>query len=141
MTVSCTVMYVMERLIAKMDLMKRVVVIAKLVRKHEENSHLSSIWYWLKQFSPLKPFLGQFQCAHGKKCIDATFVCDGKPHCQDRSDEMDCFKRTKSCSHRCDNKTRCIPENFLCDGERDCADGTDELDCGKTFNYAYNSYK
>lgn len=73
---------------------------------------------------------GQFLCAHGKKCIDAYLVCDGKPHCQDRSDELDCFTRTKSCSHRCDNKTRCIPEGFLCDGERDCVDGTDEADCG-----------
>ncbi|KAK3521954.1 hypothetical protein QTP70_020467, partial [Hemibagrus guttatus] len=71
----------------------------------------------------------QFQCAHGRMCIDKKQVCDGTPQCQDRSDEMDCFTRTKSCSHRCDDKTRCIPESFLCDGERDCVDGTDEADC------------
>ncbi len=73
---------------------------------------------------------GEFQCAHGRKCIDSKLVCDGKPQCQDFSDETDCFTRSKSCSHRCDNKTRCIPENFLCDGEKDCVDGTDESDCG-----------
>ncbi|RXN30582.1 low-density lipo receptor-related 2-like protein [Labeo rohita] len=72
----------------------------------------------------------EFQCAHGRKCIDSKQVCDGKPQCQDFSDESDCFIRSKSCSHRCDNKTRCIPENFLCDGEKDCVDGTDESDCG-----------
>uniref|UniRef100_A0A8C7SB18 EGF-like domain-containing protein n=1 Tax=Oncorhynchus mykiss TaxID=8022 RepID=A0A8C7SB18_ONCMY len=42
---------------------------------------------------------------------------------------MDCFKATKSCSHRCDNNSRCIPEIFLCDGERDCADDSDEEVC------------
>uniref|UniRef100_A0A8C7RPG1 EGF-like domain-containing protein n=1 Tax=Oncorhynchus mykiss TaxID=8022 RepID=A0A8C7RPG1_ONCMY len=73
--------------------------------------------------------LGQFQCAHGNKCIDQQQMCDGKAQCQDRSDEMDCFKPTKSCSHRCDNNSLCIPETFLCDGERDCSDGSDEEGC------------
>lgn len=134
MTVSCTVTCVTERSIAKMVLMNMNVTLnAKLVRKHEAKSYALGLWIRPEQFSHLKPFLGQFQCAHGRKCIDASLVCDGKPHCQDRSDEMDCFERTKSCSHRCDNRTRCVPENFLCDGEQDCADGTDEADCGKTY--------
>lgn len=74
---------------------------------------------------------GQFQCAHGKMCIDQKLVCDGTPQCQDRSDEQDCFKATQGCSHLCDNKTRCVPEGFLCDGEQDCLDGTDEANCGE----------
>ncbi|XP_026129087.1 low-density lipoprotein receptor-related protein 2-like [Carassius auratus] len=71
----------------------------------------------------------QFQCAHGRMCIDRKQVCDGTPQCQDRSDELDCFSRSHECKHQCDNKTRCIPESFLCDGEKDCVDATDEHNC------------
>ncbi|KAG7222111.1 hypothetical protein INR49_016683 [Caranx melampygus] len=71
----------------------------------------------------------QFQCAHGKKCIDKDRVCDGVPHCQDRSDELHCAMQTEGCVHQCDSKSRCLPSNFLCDGERDCLDGTDEENC------------
>lgn len=73
---------------------------------------------------------GDFQCAHGKKCIPSEQVCDGQYHCQDRSDELDCSRHMDGCSQRCDNGTRCIPDTFLCDGERDCADGSDEEKCG-----------
>lgn len=74
----------------------------------------------------------EFQCAHGKKCLPSAQVCDGRPHCRDHSDELDCWERTKSCEHRCADNKRCIPAKFLCDGERDCVDGTDEVDCGKS---------
>ncbi|KAF7654632.1 hypothetical protein LDENG_00066940 [Lucifuga dentata] len=72
---------------------------------------------------------GQFQCAHGKKCIDQQQVCDGVPQCQDRSDELRCTKKDESCVHQCDNKQNCFPAAFICDGEKDCSDGTDEADC------------
>lgn len=55
-------------------------------------------------------------------------MCDGEPHCQDHSDELECHKM-EGCSHQCD-ESRCIPENFLCDGEKDCLDGSDEANCG-----------
>ncbi|TWW60722.1 putative vitellogenin receptor [Takifugu flavidus] len=73
--------------------------------------------------------IDQFQCAHGKKCIDQDQVCDDIPQCQDRSDELDCRKQTDTCHHQCDNKSRCLPSTFLCDGEWDCLDGTDEANC------------
>ncbi|XP_067340392.1 low-density lipoprotein receptor-like [Channa argus] len=62
-------------------------------------------------------------------CIPEAQVCDGKPQCRDRSDELDCWDKTKSCEYRCPDSKRCIPKKLLCDGERDCLDGTDELDC------------
>jgi len=64
------------------------------------------------------------------KCIEQSKVCDGMPHCQDRSDELGCVKRLHGCAHHCDNNSRCIPNNFLCDWERDCVDGSDEANCG-----------
>lgn len=73
---------------------------------------------------------GEFQCAHGKMCIPESEVCDGRPQCRDRSDELDCWEKTKGCEFRCADGKRCIPKKFLCDGEMDCLDGSDEMGCG-----------
>lgn len=77
----------------------------------------------------ISPKTDQFQCAHGKKCIDKDQVCDGESQCQDRSDEENCLKHPEDCAHHCD-KSQCLPASFICDGEKDCVDGTDEANCG-----------
>lgn len=59
-------------------------------------------------------------------------MCDGRSQCQDRSDELDCSEKTRSCEFRCADGKRCIPKKFQCDGERDCPDGSDETGCGKS---------
>lgn len=73
----------------------------------------------------------EFRCAHGRKCVAAARVCDGRDDCQDLSDERDCERKTSGlCHHRCDGGIRCLPHTFLCDGEDDCSDGSDEKNCG-----------
>uniref|UniRef100_A0A672J8X0 Uncharacterized protein n=1 Tax=Salarias fasciatus TaxID=181472 RepID=A0A672J8X0_SALFA len=75
---------------------------------------------------------GEFQCAHGKMCIPEAQVCDGRSHCRDNSDEMNCWKPTKTCEHRCADGKRCLPKKLLCDGERDCPD---DLNLSKFFSF------
>lgn len=72
-------------------------------------------------------------------CILEAQVCDGRPHCRDQSDEMDCWKPTKNCEFRCADGRRCIPKKFVCDGERDCLDGMDEFGCGRNLQCFVNS--
>ncbi|XP_072043144.1 uncharacterized protein [Amphiura filiformis] len=63
-----------------------------------------------------------FLC-NNARCVKASYVCDGRNHCGDGSDELNC-----DCEYPCYNG-RCIPERYVCDGKNQCGDWTDELNC------------
>ncbi|XP_048007438.1 serine protease nudel [Leguminivora glycinivorella] len=60
---------------------------------------------------------GSMGCASGETCVPEKHWCDGKVHCEDASDEMQC-----SCKSRVD-------ASRLCDGYFDCPFGEDEMGC------------
>ncbi len=82
---------------------------------------------------------GDFLCKDRRKCIDGNLVCDGSPHCFDRSDEMACYMaainskptplKCRMGSKPCKDGQECVLYSHVCDGEMDCKDGSDEHDC------------
>lgn len=62
-----------------------------------------------------------FVCASGD-VVDAGWVCDGEPDCDDGSDEVDCADFV------CGDGG-VVPAAWRCDGEGDCDDGSDEVGC------------
>ena len=34
----------------------------------------------------------EFECANKEACVPAEDICDGRKHCDDKSDERDCSK-------------------------------------------------
>ncbi|KAJ8026617.1 Low-density lipoprotein receptor-related protein 2 [Holothuria leucospilota] len=71
----------------------------------------------------------QFMCRDGK-CIQASFLCDFKDHCLDRSDETSCeLFNCSDLTFKCP-KSYCIPQHYRCDGKADCPESEDELGCG-----------
>ncbi|KAM6975856.1 uncharacterized protein LKV04_015114 [Tautogolabrus adspersus] len=84
-----------------------------------------------------------FRCKDRQSCISKSLVCDGRSHCNDGSDEMNCQSQaipaaranTLKCrmgSRLCRDGSQCVLFSHICDGERDCQDGSDEEECEST---------
>lgn len=81
-------------------------------------------------------------CKDKSSCISKNLVCDGRSHCHDGSDEVDCptiaspATRVNTLNCRkglklCADGTECVLYSHVCDGERDCKDRSDGLECGE----------
>lgn len=84
--------------------------------------------------------LDDFLCKDRRRCIDRSLVCDGRVHCIDASDEVDCptvaTYTAKAVPLKCrlgltpcKDGSDCILHSHVCDGEVDCKDGSDEEGC------------
>ncbi|XP_028038823.1 low-density lipoprotein receptor-related protein 8-like [Bombyx mandarina] len=73
---------------------------------------------------------GEWRCADGARCVPRAWRCDGRPHCADGSDELDCTWNTtcREGQFRCATSGLCIAASWRCDGDADCGprDNSDE---------------
>ncbi|XP_039986583.1 sortilin-related receptor isoform X1 [Xiphias gladius] len=82
--------------------------------------------------SPGRCSRGQFLCRRPPHCIPDWQHCDGRPHCQDASDEAHCPTRGPLfCVNgtRCSDGEACVLDSERCDGFLDCSDHSDEDNC------------
>uniref|UniRef100_A0A3B4Z2U9 Uncharacterized protein n=1 Tax=Stegastes partitus TaxID=144197 RepID=A0A3B4Z2U9_9TELE len=68
--------------------------------------------------------VADFLCKDRRSCISRNLVCDGRPHCHDGSDEVDCPTPPATQA----NILKCR-QGAKCDGYVDCSDRSDEVDC------------
>jgi len=85
---------------------------------------------------------GEYACVVGRSvtCLNAMRTrCNGKPDCDDQSDELNCTSNCRSRQFSCRTMNQCVPVILRCDGSPDCRDGSDEegcILCGELDSYA-----
>ncbi|TNN01446.1 hypothetical protein fugu_010828 [Takifugu bimaculatus] len=88
------------------------------------------------QHSPDRCSRGHFLCLRPPVCIPDWQRCDGRPHCQDGSDEARCPTRGPLfCLNgtRCSDGEACLLDGERCDGFLDCSDHSDEDNCTRSW--------
>ena len=89
-----------------------------------------------------------FRCKDRRSCVSKSLVCDGRFHCHDGSDEVNCASvaapavranvlKCRVGSKPCNDGTECVLYSHVCDGENDCMDGSDEQGCLETCKQGY----